>query len=234
MDNRMKDGRLVWDLPVRVTHWLLVLAVVGAWTTNKLGPSWFTWHLVCGCTVLVLVSFRLIWGFVGTRYARFSSFLRGPRTVLAYLRGHASGVPLPDPIGHNPLGGLSVLVLLTLLLAQALTGLFSNDDIANAGPFYGWVSEARSGQLTSVHHRVFLLLEIFIGLHLLAVLFYTFIKRVRLIAPMISGYKPAQLVPAGREISGSRLWAAVLLLLALTAALLWLIHRAPPVEFSAF
>jgi cytochrome b len=230
----MKDARLVWDLPVRVTHWLLVVAVLGAWTTNKLGPAWFTWHLVCGCSVLVLVTFRLIWGFVGPRYARFSSFVRGPRTILAYLRGHQGGVPLPDAIGHNPLGGLSVLALLGLLLTQAVTGLYSNDDIANAGPFYGWVSEARSGQLTSIHHKVFLGLEILIGLHLAAILFYTFIKRVRLVGPMISGYKSAHIVPAGQEIRSSRLWAAVILLAALVAVLLWFIHRAPPVELSAF
>jgi cytochrome b len=231
----MKDARrLVWDVPVRVTHWLLVLAVVGAWMTNKLGPGWFTWHVVCGCSVLVLVSFRLIWGFVGTRYARFSSFVRGPRTILAYVRGHHRGVQLPDPIGHNPLGGLSVLALLGLLLTQALTGLFSNDDIANAGPFYGWVSEAQSSSLTSIHHRVFLGLEILVGLHVLAILFYTFIKRVRLVGPMISGYKSAEVVPQGQEIRDSRLWFAVILLAALIGVLLWLIHRAPPVEMSAF
>ena len=82
-------GRLVWDLPVRVTHWALVLAVAGSWATHYAGVEWFPWHQRLGYVVLVLVVFRLVWGFVGTRHARFSGFVRGPRATLAYLRGRS-------------------------------------------------------------------------------------------------------------------------------------------------
>jgi cytochrome b len=225
---------LIWDLPVRVTHWLLVLSVLGAWMTDKLGPAYFTWHLVCGCTVLVLVVFRIIWGFVGTRYARFSSFLAGPRTILRYLYSDAAHSDPRWAIGHNPLGALSVLLLLGLLLAQAVSGLFANDDIANAGPFYGWVTGPQSSSFTSVHHRVFLYLELMICLHVAAVLFYTFVKRVRLIGPMFTGVKAGDIVPPGREISSSRTWVALIIVATLVVVLLALIHRAPPATLSPF
>jgi cytochrome b len=228
------SSRLVWDLPVRITHWLLVLTVVGAWITDKLGPAYFIWHVVCGCTVLVLVAFRVIWGFAGTRYARFSSFIRRPRTILRHLRGKASNSDPEGTIGHNPLGALSVVLLLGLLLAQAVTGLFSNDEIASVGPFYGWITGSQSKWLTSLHHRVFVYLELLILLHVTAVLFYTFVKRVRLIGPMFTGLKPADLVPAGSEISSSRLWMAILIVSVLLGVLLALIYSAPPATLSPF
>jgi cytochrome b len=189
---------------------------------------------VCGCTVLVLVVFRIIWGFVGTRYARFSSFLAGPRTIVRYLRTDARDSDPQRTIGHNPLGALSVVLLLGLLLAEAVTGLFSNDEIANAGPFYGWVTGLQSRSLTSVHHRVFLYLKLMICLHIAAVLFYTFVRRVRLIGPMFTGLKSGDIVPRGSEISSSRLWVALIILATLVVVLLALIHRAPPATLSPF
>jgi cytochrome b len=226
------ERRMVWDLPVRIVHWLLLLAIIGSWTTNRLGPTYFTWHVVCGCTVIVLASFRILWGFVGTRYARFSSFVRGPRAIRAYLRGEAWTQAAPP--GHNPLGAISVVLMLLLLLTQGLTGLFANDAIANTGPLYGWVSGSTSDLLTSIHHRVFFALEILIPLHIAAVLFYTFIKRTQLIGPMFSGYKPAEHVPPGQEISGSRLLTAAILVAVITCLLLLLLRFAPPAGLSSF
>ena len=101
MTNSAPDLRLVWDLPVRVTHWALVLAVAGCWATHYAGVEWFPWHRRLGYVVLVLVVFRLVWGFVGTRHARFANFVRGPRTLLAYLRERGRAT-----VGHNPLGAL--------------------------------------------------------------------------------------------------------------------------------
>src|SRR5262245_2329397 len=108
---------LLWDLPVRIFHWGVVALLPAAWWTAE---EWhFEVHQWIGCTLRVLVVGRILWGFIGSRHARFADFLVGPRAVLAYLRG-----AVPASAGHNPLGGWSVVVLLTLLLAQAISGLF--------------------------------------------------------------------------------------------------------------
>jgi cytochrome b len=96
-----RNERLVWDLPVRLVHWLIVLAVAGSWATHYAGIEWFAWHRRLGYAALLLVVFRVAWGFVGTRHARFGSFLRGPREILDYLRGRTA----EGHVGHNPLGG---------------------------------------------------------------------------------------------------------------------------------
>src|SRR5579872_1730055 len=140
---------LVWDLPLRLVHWAVALGVLLCWITSRLGPLYFAWHLAAGCAVLVLVTFRIIWGFIGTRHARFSAFVTGPSGVWSYLRGAPSG--RNEPLGHNPLGALAILAMLALLLAVSITGLFANDDIANAGPLYALVSTAQSGHLTAWH-----------------------------------------------------------------------------------
>jgi len=226
--------RLVWDLPIRLVHWALLATVVGSYVTDLLGPAWFAWHVACGCMVLVLVAFRIVWGFVGTRHARFTSFVRGPAVLMAYLRPKRIPDTSKPMAGHNPLGGLGIVIMLVLLLAQAGTGLFANDDIDNAGPFFGWVSDGLSNRLTSVHHFVFKLLEMMIGLHVGAVLFYLFVKRRNLVTPMLTGRKDAGSVPPGEELHGSRPWLALLLLAILALLLLWALRLAPPVSFSAY
>ncbi|HKZ73102.1 MAG TPA: cytochrome b/b6 domain-containing protein, partial [Steroidobacteraceae bacterium] len=118
--------RLVWDLPVRVMHWGIVLAGIGSYVTQEIADDSFRLHVWCGYTMLVLVATRIAWGFAGPRHARFASFVRGPRAVLRYA---ASLVRAPHEIhaGHNPLGGWMVLLLLAMLMAQAVSGLFAND-----------------------------------------------------------------------------------------------------------
>lgn len=227
------ERRLVWDIPVRVVHWTLLLAIIGSWTTNRLGPTYFTWHVVCGCTVLILVTFRIVWGFIGTRHARFSSFVRGPRAVWSYVRGGDSAA-VAKLVGHNPLGALSVVLMLLLLLGQGLTGLFANDAIINTGPLYGWVSSNTSDLATSIHHRIFLALEILIPLHIVMVLFYTFVRRMRLIGPMLNGYKPAADVPPEEAIDSSRLITALIVVLVIAGALLLLLRLAPPSGLPSF
>jgi len=227
-------GRLVWDLPVRVVHWAVMSAVLGCYVSDKLGPSYFTWHLVCGCTVLVLVTFRILWGFVGTRHARFSSFLRGPRAMWAYLQGQPPTDGTLHPVGHNPLGGAGIMIMLALLLTPAVTGLFANDEIENTGPFFGWVSGHTSNELSSIHHLAFLLLKVMIGLHVAAVLFYSLVKREQLIGPMYSGRKAAARVPVSQAISSSKIWTALAILAVLTALLVYLVNAAPPAALSPF
>src|SRR5688572_14073380 len=110
----------VWDVPVRVGHWLMVLAVGTSWWTAETGRM--DWHRYAGYSMLALVSFRIYWGFFGSSTARFSQFVRGPRTIVSYLKGRWVAMP-----GHNPLGALSVVVLLALLLTQVALGLFAVD-----------------------------------------------------------------------------------------------------------
>jgi len=221
---------LVWDLPVRVFHWLLVLAVLGSYITHRLGLSWFKYHLWCGYTVLVLVAARILWGFVGTRHARFGVFLRGPGAMLRYLRSWKSGTL--HAVGHNPLGAWMVVLLLLLLLGQALTGLFANDQITNTGPLFGYVSDHTSDQLSSWHHRIFNVLLAAIGLHVLAVLVYRVLRREDLITPMFTGRKRD--VPAGDQIRSSRTWLFVLILLVVAATLTLIVARAPEASLSIF
>jgi cytochrome b len=223
------DSRLVWDLPVRVTHWALVLAVAGCWATHYAGVEWFAWHRRLGYTVLVLVVFRIVWGFVGTRHARFASFLRGPRTLVAYLRERGRAT-----VGHNPLGGLSVLAFLALLLLQAATGLFANDEIMNMGPFYGWIAPELSNRITSLHRASSEWLLVLIGLHLAAVAFYVRVLRKPLVNAMVTGRKPAADVPPGEAITGSRVLLACAIVAALAIALTLAVRAAPEATIALY
>jgi cytochrome b len=214
-------ARVVWDLPVRLFHWLLVVAVAGCWITLQPGIAAFEWHVRFGYATLVLILFRIGWGFVGSRPARFSSFVRGPVAVWRYVKSlRDSGVAY---VGHNPLGALMVLLLLALLLAIAITGLFANDEIMYTGALYGYVSDEVSDRLSHLHHELTDLLWIAIGVHLLAVLAYLFFKRENLVGPMITGHRAG----AGEPTSVARLWLAALLA-ALAGLLLYAVVATAP------
>jgi cytochrome b len=220
---------LVWDLPVRMTHWALVLAVAGCWATHYAGIEWFRWHRRLGYAVLVLVVFRVVWGFVGTRHARFASFVRGPRALLAYLRAGGSAT-----VGHNPLGALSVVALLALLLLQATTGLFANDEIMNMGPFYGCIAPELSNRITSLHRASSDWLLVLIGLHVAAVAFYVRIRRLPLVRAMVTGRKPAADVTAADAITGSRLRLACAIVAVLVVALVLAVRAAPEATIALY
>jgi len=227
------SDRLIWDLPVRVIHWTLFVAILGSWYTQEAEGDLFRYHLWCGYTVLVLVLVRIAWGFVGTRHARFASFLRGPRAAVVYARellsGRASGYP-----GHNPLGAWMVVLLLTLLLTQACTGLFANDQIMNTGPLFGFVSVALSDRLTSIHKTNFDWILVAGGVHIAAAFGYLLVKRENLITPMITGRKAEYAASAADAVSASRSWLAVLILLAVATGLAWIVRRAPEATLSIF
>ncbi|MCU0971916.1 MAG: cytochrome b/b6 domain-containing protein, partial [Gammaproteobacteria bacterium] len=124
----------VWDLPVRLFHWTLVALVLASWATRELGEM--EAHRLSGYGILVLVLFRVLWGFIGTRHARFADFVRTPAAMRAHMRETLAGRPTRF-LGHNPAGGWSVLAMLACLLVQGVTGLFLTDDILFDGPFYG-------------------------------------------------------------------------------------------------
>src|SRR5438105_222316 len=132
----------VWDLPLRVFHWVLVTAVSGAYITGELGGRLTDWHGRLGTLVLGLLIFRVIWGFAGNRYSRFSSFFPTPAKLQAYLKGELREA------GHSPLGAIAVLTLLALLASLVTTGLFANDDIAFQGPLFNLIDKDLSDRLS--------------------------------------------------------------------------------------
>ena len=178
----------VWDLPIRLFHWLLVLLVIALFVTGKLGGNWLEWHKRAGFSVLGLLIFRIIWGFVGSYHARFPHFVRGPKAISAYVKS-LMRKESPRYAGHNPLGALSVVVMLFVLLLQGLAGLFANDDLMLEGPYAKFVSKAVSDQLTTFHKLNADLILFLIGLHLSAIAFAYFYKKENLVAAMFTGTK---------------------------------------------
>jgi len=239
---------LIWDLPVRLIHWGLVLCVLGAWLTRELEGDWFAWHTRFGYAVLVLVVTRILWGFLGTRHARFADFVRGPRTILGYLRSlrtdkqagdqpivaKAAGAAAAPHAGHNPLGALMILAFLAMLLTQALTGLFANDQVFETGPLFGYVTIETSDRLTSLHKQLFDWIAIAVAVHVAAAFIYLWARRENLIWPMITGRKRALDVPAGQGIDSSRLWLALAIAALLIVGLVWLVRTAPEASLYVF
>jgi cytochrome b len=228
-----EQGRKVWDLPVRVTHWLLVVGIAGSYLTHQLEVQYFKYHLWFGYLVVVLAAFRILWGVMGTRHARFATFVRGPRATVSYLVGTLRGNAVSTP-GHNPLGAWMVIFLLLTLLAQGITGLFANDEIFNTGPLYGYVGDSLSLTLTSWHRRLFDWILVAVALHVLAVIAHRLFAGHDLIGPMFSGRKHPTLVPEHEAIGSSRLWLAGLLFAALAAAVCWLVAHAPEAASISF
>lgn len=204
----------VWDLPTRLFHWLLVVLIVLLGISGELGK--LNLHMIICPAVLTLILFRLVWGFIGSETARFSHFVRGPKAIRAYLAAASQGAV--RSVGHNPLGAFSVLALLSLILLQSVTGLFTSDDILSEGPLAHLLS-AKTVALVSTIHRVgFKLLLAFVVLHLAAVAFYRFVKKDDMVEAMITGKKK---VPA--DVVGIRFRHPLLALavLAVCAAIVW-------------
>lgn len=183
----------VWDVPTRLFHWALVGLVGYLWWTGENGPM--EYHMLTGYAVLALILWRLMYGLIGSTTARFTDFVKGPSAVIGYLKtafgkgGNAGAKRYV--LGHNPAGGWMVVLLLLLVLSQAGTGLFANDDIFSEGPLANLVSKSTSDALTGWHKNIlFPALQILVGLHVLAALFYLFVKKENLIRAMVTGRKP--------------------------------------------
>jgi cytochrome b len=185
----------VWDGFVRVFHWSLVLLFTVSAVSGKVGGEWMEWHMKSGYAILALVTFRLIWGFVGGEYARYTSFITGPIRALKY-GVNLLGKNHQHVIGHNPVGGWMVIVLLLLLATQAVLGLFSNDEIATTGPLARYVSDATSITLMGRHRLIGDILLGLVGVHIAAVLFHLLVKKENLIRAMFSGKKELPLALA--------------------------------------
>jgi cytochrome b len=205
----------VWDIPVRLFHWTLVLLIAFSWLSSEM--DWMTWHMYSGYTILTLILFRILWGFVGSTHARFSDFIYGPRALIAYIKTLPSRTAAKFA-GHNPLGGISVVLILLCVLAQAGTGLFANDDIINEGPLFKHITKELSDWLTTIHKYNFNVLLALIGVHVAAVLYYLIYKSENLVKPMFTGRKH---LPAGAVPATMRSVGLAVVLLALCAAVVW-------------
>lgn len=198
----------VWDLPTRIFHWVLVVFLICLVVSGLKGGDAMVWHFRFGYTVLSLLLFRIIWGLVGGRWSRFGAFIYAPQSMVNFLRGR--GKP-EHSVGHNPLGAGSVFAMLAVLLAQVGTGLFSDDEIAAAGPLTRFVSNSMVSMATNYHKNIgkWLLLALVL-LHIAAIVYYLS-KKHKLVQAMLHGDKELiSPVPSSRDDAMSRLGAAVI------------------------
>lgn len=211
----------IWDLPTRVFHVLLALTFAGMVVTGEVGGDLMSIHFLLGYNVLALIMFRLIWGILGGHWSRFRHFVPTPSGLLSYVQS-LRAQNAASHVGHNPLGALSVLAMLSLLLIQVFSGFFSDDEIANSGPWTRFVSADWVSFATEYHSDIGkAALLVLVGLHIATVIYYRRIKQVDLISPMLHGDKllPAK-TQASRDTFTSRLFA-----LGLYAGCLYAVYR---------
>ncbi|HUK01994.1 MAG TPA: cytochrome b/b6 domain-containing protein [Steroidobacteraceae bacterium] len=220
--------RLVWDLPLRMFHWLFAASILASWATAEAGFNWMKVHMRLGYFMIGLLCFRLIWGFIGPRHARFGNFLASPTRVWRYFQGLIGRSEAIHTVGHNPLGGLMVVLMLLLVMLQVTTGLFSTDDIAWTGPYYGAVSDSTAQKLTAIHHLNFNFILAAIVLHLCAIGYYALVKKQNLVPAMWTGHKHADAVPADEAITHSHLLKALAVIAVAALAVFLVLHFAPP------
>ena len=211
----------LWDLPTRLIHWSFVFLLVGLWWTAEQDKD-IDLHKKFGYALLGLLMFRLLWGFFGSSTARFRQFVRGPKGVFSYLRNRDA-----EPIvGHNPLGGWSVIALLLLLTLQVVIGLFAQDvDGIESGSLSYLVDYDTADQARELHDLLFNGILALVALHLGAVLFYRFIHRKDLVTPMITGRR--QFDSAVAEPAMAPWWRALLCLAVASAVPIWVSAGCP-------
>ena len=188
MQNQTPSVR-VWDLPTRLFHGSLVALIALQFATAEFGFLSMEWHARFGWATIALIVFRIVWGFTGSQTSRFADFVRSPAAVAHYVA--AMGKRPQERLGHNPLGGWSVIAMLACVFVQAVSGLFTSDNIDEDGPFVGSVSAATVRFATKLHHLGESVLLLLISLHIAAVLLHWVLKHDNLIGPMITGRKRA-------------------------------------------
>jgi cytochrome b len=218
----------VWDAPVRLFHWALAALVVFSFITGKAGGAWLEWHMRSGYTILALLIFRLAWSVLGSETARFSSFLRGPRATWAYARG-LLGSRREPAFGHNPLGGWAIAAMLAILLVQAFSGLFADDEIATQGPLAVKASNAWVAQMSRIHSYNQWLVAAIVALHLAAIAYYQGFLKVDLVGPMVHGKAAVAAPRAAPRFAPA--WLAGVIFAVACAAVYYLVvvyPRSPP------
>jgi cytochrome b len=225
----MSKIHLIWDLPLRVFHWLFVLTIAGAWYTSE-HSEFIDYHMMLGYFALGLLIFRISWGIVGPKHARFGQFLPSITTLLTYAKSIKQKKKYYSP-GHNPLGSLMVVLMIVLITLQAVSGLFINDDVFSSGPYYGSLGAATEKVMSFLHHNVFDFMIAAIVLHLSSIAYYWLIKKENLVLPMITGKKNADVVNEADAIPNSRIPLAIIIIIATISFVYWLVViNAPVVE----
>lgn len=215
---------LVWDLPVRLFHWLLVFCLIGSWYTSEGERGLIDIHMIFGYSILVLVLFRIFWGFIGTKHAKFTEFVPNKNELKGYLKN--SNTPY---LGHNPLGSLMVLFMLLLLFLQAVSGLFMTDDIFTNAPYFDSVSKNTQNIMSLIHNNIFDIIVIVSILHIGAILYYLIAKKQNLISAMFTGKKWVDSKFVSSAIAHSKLISAIILLIVICAFVYWLVVLNVPV-----
>ena len=219
----MKKSIKVWDPFVRLSHWLIVLLVASAWLSSEFGDAEFKWHSWNGYALFVLVLSRLLWGFFGSTTARYRSFIKAPKSAFVYLQDMRKGKEA-EYVGHNPAGGWMALMLWLVLLAQAVTGMFSSDDVIFDGPFSFYVSSATVSSITGIHHFLFNVLILLVMFHVFAVFYHQYVKKEKLIEAMITGNKTLSNASADLKLEFRPFYFAVLIV-AVIGVGFWLVLR---------
>ena len=223
------DKIRVWDIPVRLFHWALVILITTSYFSGRAGGDWMQLHFYSGYSILTLLLFRIAWGFVGSTTARFSHFVKGPLAAFHHL-AELAGTDRPRDVGHNPLGGAMVMVLIFAVLAQVIAGLFASDtDMGTVnGPLTKLASDKFIDKATAFHGFWINVLLILVGVHVLAAILYLVWKRQNLIGAMITGSKPIDdCVPPGKpapklQFASGRL--AISLLIACAAVVYFIVR----------
>lgn len=224
----MSKHLLVWDLPLRIFHWLFACTVIASWYTSDQDNDLIELHMQLGYFALGLLIFRVLWGIVGTKHSRFTSFVPSPNRLFSYIKNWRNKKDVITA-GHNPLGSLMVILMIILISLQAISGLFINDDIYSSGPYYDSVSKEVEQVMMFLHHNIFDYMIAAIVLHLLAIAYYERVKKQSLILPMITGKKLASKVSKTDEITHSKLWVALVIMVGIAAFIYWLVVLNAPV-----
>lgn len=193
---------LVWDLPVRIFHWTLAASFAGAWLTAE-SESWRLVHVTLGYTVAALVAFRIVWGFAGTRYARFREFVRGPSAVAAYVKSMLAGRPAHFT-GHNPAGAIAIIALIVLAALVAGTGWAMYEDLGGKG-------------LEELHEGLATAMLVVVAVHVAGVVIGSLLHRENLVRAMFTGRKEG----AASDAIRSPQWGSALVLVALVTGVWW-------------
>lgn len=222
---RMTPPRRLWDFPTRAFHWSLVILIGWEWASSHLGGNGMTYHMWGGYAVLALIIFRVLWGFIGSTTAKFSSFLASPKTTWRYLMTLRTSRH-DAAVGHNPLGGWAVIAFLLALAIQTGSGLFATDDILSAGPLNPLVSNRTADFLTLVHKVSFDVLLGLIAAHVIAIALHKILGGKNLLTPMITGRTRAAAFGLSKApLTFARPWVSFIAL-CLSAAITWAIVKA--------
>jgi cytochrome b len=224
----MSKEYLVWDLPLRIFHWSIATTFFALWYTSDQDTGLIEIHIKLGFVALGLVLFRVAWGVIGTKHALFKNFIPTLIQLKQYLKRDNTK---PTFAGHNPAGSLMVVLMLVLILVQAISGLFINDDVFSSGPYYGSISDSAGSLMNTIHHKGFDIILISVTIHILAVLYYWKVKKKNLVKPMITGKKSSKDASSHDSIKHSKLVIALVTITSIGLFIYWLVVlNAPVVE----